>query len=81
MSKPYISVTEAIKYAREFGIRISRVTVIKHIESHNYGHQIGGKGGRWVIHKERYRRFICGKDKKYNESSGADQEQGQEAEV
>jgi hypothetical protein len=74
--KNFISVSEAIKFARSMGINISRVTVLKYIESHNYGHQIGGKGGRWFIHKERYRRFICGKNEKYSKDCGTDQEQG-----
>lgn len=64
--KVYISVTESLKLARELGIKISRVTVIKHAEMHDLGHQIGGWGGKWVIHREKFRRFICGKNKDTN---------------
>lgn len=61
MSRPkLISITNAIKLASVYGIKLSRPTIINHAYREKYGHQLGGKGGKWVINKEKFVRFIRG---------------------
>jgi hypothetical protein len=56
--KKYISTLEAQAIAKSFGIIITVPTIIAHID--NYGHQVGGKGSKYFIDDERFRRFING---------------------
>lgn len=53
-----ITVTEALEYAKENNIEISRPTVVKYAKK--YGHQLGGKGGKWVIHRDKFKRWLDG---------------------
>lgn len=53
-----ITVTEAIEYAKENSITLSRPTVVKYAQK--YGHQLGGKGGKWVINKDKFKRWLDG---------------------
>jgi hypothetical protein len=53
-NSPYIDVAEAIKLAGELGINISNVTVMKWAEQFKLGHQPGGRGSAWYIHREKW---------------------------
>lgn len=53
-----MTVTEAIAYAKENGVTVSRPTVVKYASK--YGTQLGGKGGKWIIHKSKFQRWLNG---------------------
>lgn len=53
-----LTVSEAIEYAKENGIELSRPTVVKYAKQ--YGHQLGGKGGKWIINKTKFQRWMNG---------------------
>lgn len=53
-----ISVNDAITYAKECGIDVSRPTVVKYAS--RFAHQLGGKGGKWIIHKAKFKRWLDG---------------------
>jgi len=62
-----ITPNEAVKLAaNEFGISLSKPTVIKFANDYKLGYQLGGKGGRWFIIVKRFREFIDGKNTKTN---------------
>ena len=57
-----INVTEAQQFAdKKYGVYISRPTIIKYIDT--YGHQLGGKNGKYAINKEKFKRWLNGKKK------------------
>ena len=63
-----ITVPEAVTLAkREYGIFLSRPTVIKYAKEKGYGYQLGGAGGKWVILKDQFRRFCRGSNQSTEE--------------
>ena len=63
-----ISVPEAVTLAkREYGIILSRPTIIKYAKESGYGYQLGGHGGKWIIMLEKFRRFCRGSNESTKE--------------
>lgn len=56
-----IDVSSAQALAREYCVDLSRPTIIKYAKE-GLGHQIGGKGGKWLINQEKFRRFLRGEN-------------------
>lgn len=59
----FISTNDAMDLAKTLGVNLSLPTIIKYAESYGLGHQIGGRGGKWVIDKKRFMEVISGKKK------------------
>ena len=69
--KKYWSVAKAIKRAEALGIEVSRPTLVKWIQDHKLGFQLG-KGGKWYIYKDKFRKFLNGG--KFEENEGSEEE-------
>lgn len=66
MATKNISVTQAVDMAKKLGIKISRVSIIKYIKEKNLGYQLHGEGSPWIVNREKFRRFLNGKDQQNN---------------
>jgi len=62
MKDKLLTPSEAVEYAKQKGIELSKPTVIKYAFKHGLGYQLGGKGGKWFIFESKFRRFISGQD-------------------
>lgn len=68
-AKTRLTMKEAMQYARRHGVMLSKPTIIKYLAEYDLGYQIAGKGSKWIIYKEKFRRFIRGADKNTNKNS------------
>jgi len=60
----YWSIEQAIEYAGKYKVHISHPTMVNWCNKHGIGHQLGGKGGRWLIDPKKLKRLIHGKENK-----------------
>ena len=60
VEKKLISPHQAQGIALKQGIKISIPTIIKYSSDYQYGRQIGGKGGKWLIDPVKFERFLEG---------------------
>ena len=55
--------SQAVDYAAEkYKIFLSIPTVTKWAIEYEFGHQLGGKGGKWVINKTKFKNYLTGKN-------------------
>lgn len=64
----YISIPEAVEWAADQGVIITRPTAISWVRTHKLGHQPGGtnyspsgrKWSHWMVDKRRWEDFVMG---------------------
>lgn len=62
MNDKFISTTQAVTLAKEYGVLVSRQAIINWAKIYELGHQLGNaRHGKWVVHKQRWIDFIHGK--------------------
>ena len=54
------SVAEAIAYSHFVEIPVSRPTVIKICREKNAGRQFSGRGGRWIVYADKFKKILNG---------------------
>lgn len=58
--KVYWPLNKAIAEATKQGIEVSRPTLVKWINRHLIGFQLGGIGGKWYVYPDKFLRYING---------------------
>lgn len=56
----YMTPSQAVDFAAEVKIFISVPTVTKWAIEFKFGHQLGGKGGKWCINKTKFKNYLNG---------------------
>ena len=65
----YITVPEAVEMSYRLGRPYSEPTVRKYARRYKFGYQ-RVRRGRFLIHTEKFRRWLCGKDDDTNGTAG-----------
>lgn len=53
-----MTVEDAIELVAKTGLKVTDQTIRDWCRKHELGHQLGGKGGRWVVYKEKFEEFL-----------------------
>lgn len=54
----YMTMTEALEYAEQSGIAVTRVTLIAWVDKLKLGFQPGGTDSNWWVYKDKFETYI-----------------------